>query len=70
MKEQNKKYEIEIAGTTYRTYDIDAESENVAIDRAFELIDKDQEISRAWKVNAELSYCEECENRIKRNDHI
>jgi hypothetical protein len=70
MKEQNKKYKIEIASTTYRTYDIDAESEDVAIEIAFELIDKDQEISRAWKENAELSYCEERKLWIKRNDRI
>jgi hypothetical protein len=71
MKEPNKKYEIEIASTTYRTYDIDAESEDVAIDKAFELIDVDSEISREWKDGAVLSYCEELvELQFKRNERI
>ena len=54
-----KKYEVEIMGTTYRTYYIDAESEDDAIDRAFEEVEADWEINKVWKHNAELSFCEE-----------
>ena len=56
-----KTYEVEIMGTTYRTYFIDAESADDAIDRAFEEVDADWEISKAWKQNAEISYVEEQE---------
>ena len=56
-----KKYEIEIASTTYRTYFIDAESEDDAVNRAFDEVDADWQISKVWKRNAELSFCEEQE---------
>ena len=48
-------------GTTYRTYFIDAESADDAIDRAFEEVDADWEISKVWRQNAEVSYVEEQE---------
>ena len=60
---KTKKYEVEIMGTTYRTYFITAESENKAIDMAFEAVDEDWEISKAWKQNAELSFIEEVEEK-------
>ena len=53
-----KTYEIEIASTTYRTYYIDAESPKEAQTRAFEEVDADWEISKAWKQNAEVVFCE------------
>lgn len=56
-----KTYEVEIMGTTYRTYFIDAESADDAIDRAFEEVDADWEISKVWRQNAEVSYVEEQE---------
>ena len=56
-----KTYEIEIASTTYRTYFIDAESQDEAETRAFEEVDADWEISKAWKQNAEVSFIEERE---------
>ena len=56
---ETKKYEVEIMGTTYRTYYITAESEDKAIDIAFDEVDADWEISKVWKQNAELSFCEE-----------
>tara|TARA_B100000214_G_scaffold350951_1_gene305004 strand:+ start:4 stop:213 length:210 start_codon:yes stop_codon:yes gene_type:complete len=56
---KTKTYQVEIMGTTYRTYYIDAESEDNAIERAFEEVDADWEISKSWKQNAELSFCEE-----------
>jgi len=54
-----KTFEVEIMGTTYRTYFIDAESEDDAIDRAFEEVDADWEIPKAWKLNSEISFVEE-----------
>lgn len=56
-----KTFEIEIASTTYRTYFIDAESKKDAEKRAFEEVDADWEISKAWKQNAEVSFVEERE---------
>ena len=58
-----KTYEVEIMGTTYRTYFIDAESEDDAIDRAFDEVDADWEISKAWRQNAEVSYVGEQEKK-------
>ena len=59
-----KKYEVEIMGTTYRTYFIDAESEDDAIDKAFEAVNGDCEISEVWKNNAELSFCEATDEEL------
>lgn len=56
-----KTYEIEIASTTYRTYFIDAESQDEAETRAFQEIDADWEISKAWRQNAEITFVEERE---------
>jgi hypothetical protein len=58
---KTKTYEIEIASTTYRTYFIDAESQDEAETRAFEEVDADWEISKAWRQNAEITYVEERE---------
>ena len=60
-EQKMKTYEVEIMGTTYRTYLIDAESADDAIDRAFEEVDADWEISKVWRQNAEVSYVEEQE---------
>ena len=54
-----KKFEVELMGTTYRTYHITAESEDKAINIAFEEMDSDWEIPPIWKASAELSFCEE-----------
>ena len=56
---KTKKYEIEIMGTTYRTYYITAESQEKAEEIAFDEMDADWEISKAWKRNAEVSFIEE-----------
>tara|TARA_R100001163_G_C4910534_1_gene95060 strand:- start:68 stop:274 length:207 start_codon:yes stop_codon:yes gene_type:complete len=56
-----KKYEVEIVGTTARTYFITAESSEKAEDIAFSEMEADWEISSAWKQNSELSYIEEME---------
>ena len=55
---KTKTYEVEIASTTYRTYYVDAESPKEAQNRAFEELDADWEISKAWKQNAEVVFCE------------
>ena len=54
-----KTFEIEIASTTYRTYFIDSESKDDAVSRAFDEMEADWEISKAWKQNAEVSLAEE-----------
>ena len=56
-----KTFEIEIASTTYRTWFIDSESKDDAISRAFDEMEADWEISKAWKQNAEVSLVEEKE---------
>jgi len=56
-----KTYEIEIASTTYRTYFIDAESQDEAETRVFQEVDADWEISKAWRQNAEITFVEERE---------
>ena len=54
-----KKFEIEIVGTTARTYFVTAESAEKAEEIAWEEMDTDWEIPPAWKQNSELSYIEE-----------
>ena len=58
---KTKKYEVEIVGTTCRTYFITAESADKAHDIAFREMYADWEISQAWKDNSEISYIEEVE---------
>ena len=55
---KTKKYEVEIVGTTYRTFEVEADSPTKAQDIAFSQMDADWEISKAWKENAEVSSCE------------
>ena len=55
---KSKWYEVEIKGTTYRTYDIKAESKKKAKELALLSVDEDWEISKAWKQSAEVEYCE------------
>ena len=58
-----KTFEIEIASTTYRTYFIDSESQDDAVSRAFDEMESDWEISKAWKENAEVTYVEQQEKK-------
>lgn len=60
-----KTFEIEIGSTTYRTYFIDSESKDDAVSRAFDEMESDWEISKAWKQNAEVSFLEEKEKEKK-----
>ena len=64
-----KTYEIEIASTTYRTYFIDAESQDEAEERVFEEMDADWEISKAWRQNAEITYVEWKEKELKNENN-
>ena len=63
-KEKTKWYQVEIKGTTYRTYDIKAESKEKAKELALGAVDEDWEISKAWKRNAEVSYIEESTKEV------
>ena len=65
MVKKIKTYEIEIASTTYRTYYIDAESQEEAEERAFQEVDADWEISKAWRQNAEISFIGEQEKELE-----
>lgn len=56
-----KTFEIEIASTTYRTYEVKAKSPKKAQELALSQMDGDLEISKAWKQNAEVSFVEEQE---------
>ena len=58
MKKQRKIFEVEFASTTYRTFEVEADSPAKAQDIAFSQMDADWEISKAWKENAEVSFCE------------
>lgn len=55
---KTKTYEIEIGSTTYRTYEVKAESPQKAQEIALNEMDADWEISKAWKQNAEVVFCE------------
>ena len=58
-----KKFEVEIVGTTARTYFITAESAEKAEEIAWDEIEADWEIPSAWKQNSELSFIEEIEEK-------
>ena len=51
-------FEIEVASTTYRTYQVKAESPDKANEIALAEMDADWEISKAWKENAEVVSCQ------------
>jgi hypothetical protein len=53
-----KTYEVEMASTTYRTFEIEADSPEDAQNKAFFELDADWEISKAWRQNAEVVFCE------------
>ena len=51
-----KKYEVEFKSTTYRTYLVDAVSEEQAERFAYKVLEEDDwKVSEAWKENAEIS---------------
>lgn len=51
-------FEIDVASTTYRTYQVKAESPSKACEIAMAEMDADWEISKAWKQNAEVVSCD------------
>ena len=50
----SKQYEIEIKSTTYRTFDVNADCMDDAINRAEQDAWDDEEISRSWCENMEI----------------
>jgi len=55
---ENGWYEIEVASTTFRTYEVKAESATIACDIALSEVDADWTISKAWKENADVISCD------------
>tara|TARA_Y100000593_G_C4218134_1_gene290355 strand:+ start:83 stop:253 length:171 start_codon:yes stop_codon:yes gene_type:complete len=47
-------YEVEFESTTYRTVIVDAESKDDAIERAYDELGNDLDVSREWFENAEV----------------
>lgn len=60
-----KTYEVEMASTTYRTFEVEADSPEDAQNKAFLELDADWEISKAWRQNAEVSFVEEKKKESK-----
>tara|TARA_B100000214_G_C23591038_1_gene456350 strand:+ start:101 stop:310 length:210 start_codon:yes stop_codon:yes gene_type:complete len=60
-----KKFEVEIVGTTARTYFITAESAEKAEEIAWDEMEADWEIPSAWKQNSELSFIEEIKDNSR-----
>jgi hypothetical protein len=54
---ETKWYQVEIKSTTYRTYEIKAESITKAKQMALGSVDEDWEIGEEWKRNAEVHSC-------------
>jgi hypothetical protein len=61
---ETKWYQVEIKGTTYRSYNIKAESVTKATQMALGAVDEDWEIEEEWKRNAEVDSCQ----RLIRDD--
>ena len=51
---KTKWYEVEIKGTTYRSYEIKAESKEQAEEMALDAVDEDWENSKEWHQRAEI----------------
>ena len=47
-------YEVEFESTTYRTFSVDAESKDDAIEKAYDELGNDYGVSREWFENAEV----------------
>ena len=67
---KTKKFEVEIIGSTCRTYFITAESAEKAEEIAWMEMDSDWEIPSAWKQNSELSYIEEVEEESEEDSEL
>mgnify|MGYP001376124250 CR=1 FL=1 len=55
---KTKFYQVEMASTTYRTRDVQAESSKKAQEIAWEEMDSDWEIDSEWKRGADIESCE------------
>ena len=53
-----KTYEVEFKATTFRTYEVEASSEEKAEELAFERSDSDPDASSAWRESAEVNHIE------------
>ena len=53
-----KTYEVEFKATTFRTYEVEASSEEKAEELAFEQLDSDPDASSAWRESAEVNHIE------------
>jgi len=66
---KNKKlFEVELASTTYRTFEVEADSPAQAQDIAFSQLDEDYTISRAWKEEAQVVSCNPLGGTSSMND--
>ena len=54
QKETKMQYEVEFESTTYRTISVDAGSKADAIEKAYDELGNDYEVSREWFENAEV----------------
>lgn len=52
-----KTYEVEMSSTTYRTFEVEADSPEDAQNIAFAQLDEDYMISTAWKEGASVVAC-------------
>jgi len=68
MKKEKKLFEVEFASTTYRTFEVEADSPAKAQDIAFSQLDEDYNISRAWKEEAQVVSCNPVGGTSSMND--
>ena len=50
----DKFYEVEFKSTTYRVYEVKANSQEEAEKKAFAELDMDYKVSKEWRKNAEI----------------
>lgn len=54
QKDTKMQYTIEFESTTYRTISVDAASETDAMEKAYDELGNDYDVSREWFENAEI----------------
>jgi hypothetical protein len=60
-----KIYEVEMSSTTYRTFEVVADSSEDAQNIAFAQLDEDYMISTAWKEGASIVSCDPLGDNIE-----
>ena len=55
----DKFYEVEFKSTTYRVYEVKANSQKEAESKAFAELDMDYQVSKEWSQNAEITEVDE-----------